>query len=166
MFVQYANAGQPTTFSTADGAIRGYDPVAYFVMGEATPGKSKYSSKWQGAIYRFSSADNLALFKADPERYAPRYGGYCAYAAAKGRNRGNRSGSLEHRQRQVVSELQPGGKETLEQGYSREHQGCQQKLARHYQLASDTWQAGNRGDRSKAAAASGLNSCKIAVHAF
>lgn len=72
------------TFSTGDGAIRGYDPVAYFVTGEPTPGINKYSSKWKGAIYKFSSADNLALFKSDPQRYAPQYGGYCAYALAKG----------------------------------------------------------------------------------
>ncbi len=79
-----AIAGKPMTFVTAEGAIRGYDPVAYFVMGEPTPGKNKYSRKWKGAIYKFSSADNLALFKSDPERYAPQYGGYCAYAVSKG----------------------------------------------------------------------------------
>lgn len=79
-----ALAGQPQTFANRDGAIRGYDPVAYFTVGEATEGKSKYSTKWQGAIYKFSSAENLALFKSDPERYAPQYGGYCAYAVSKG----------------------------------------------------------------------------------
>lgn len=84
LFIPLAFAGQPPTFATADGAIRGYDPVAYFIMGEPTEGKSKYSTKWQGAIYRFSSMDNLALFKSDPERYAPQYGGYCAYAMSKG----------------------------------------------------------------------------------
>jgi YHS domain-containing protein len=84
LFIPLAFAGQPPTFATGDGAIRGYDPVAYFIMGEPTPGKSKYSTKWQGAIYRFASADNLALFKSDPERYAPQYGGYCAYAMSKG----------------------------------------------------------------------------------
>lgn len=84
IFMPLAIAGKPMTFATAEGAIRGYDPVAYFVMGEPTPGKSKYSSKWQGAIYKFSSADNLAQFKSDPERYAPQYGGYCAYAVSKG----------------------------------------------------------------------------------
>jgi YHS domain-containing protein len=84
VFMPLAMAGQPLTFATGDGAIRGYDPITYFTSGEPTRGKSKYSSKWQGAIYRFSSADNLALFKSDPERYAPQYGGYCAYALAKG----------------------------------------------------------------------------------
>ena len=84
LFVTFAFAGQPSTFATSDGAIRGYDPVAYFIMGEPTPGKSRYATKWQDAIYRFSSADNLALFKSDPQRYAPQYGGYCAYAMSKG----------------------------------------------------------------------------------
>jgi len=84
LIVPLAFAGQPPTFATGDGAIRGYDPVAYFIMGEPTPGKNRYSTKWQGAIYRFSSADNLVLFKSDPERYAPQYGGYCAYAMSRG----------------------------------------------------------------------------------
>ncbi|MCP4389734.1 MAG: YHS domain-containing protein [Gammaproteobacteria bacterium] len=84
IFVPCAFAGKPMTFATGDGAIRDYGPVAYFVMGEPTPGKNKYSIKWQGAIYKFSSTDNLALFKSDPQRYAPQYGGYCAYAAVKG----------------------------------------------------------------------------------
>ena len=84
LFIPLAFAAQPPTFATDDGAIRGYDPVAYFIMGEPTVGKAKYSSKWQGAIYRFENADNLALFKSDPERYAPQYGGYCAYAMSRG----------------------------------------------------------------------------------
>ena len=84
IFMPLAVAGKPATFSTGDGAIRGYDPVAYFTVGEPTPGRDKYSTKWQGAIYKFSSADNLALFKSDPAQYAPQYGGYCAYAVSKG----------------------------------------------------------------------------------
>lgn len=84
LIMPLALAGQPPTFANSDGAIRGYDPVAYFILGEPTEGKNKYSNKWQGAIYKFSSAENLATFKSDPERYAPQYGGYCAYAMSKG----------------------------------------------------------------------------------
>ncbi len=84
IFMPLAVAGKPATFSTGDGAIRGYDPVAYFTVGEPTPGQDKYSTRWQGAIYKFSSADNLALFKSDPAQYTPQYGGYCAYAVSKG----------------------------------------------------------------------------------
>jgi YHS domain-containing protein len=84
LLMPLALAGQPLTFANGDGAIRGYDPVAYFILGEPTEGRNKYSTKWQGAIYKFSSAENLATFKSDPERYAPQYGGYCAYAMSKG----------------------------------------------------------------------------------
>lgn len=84
LFMPLALAGQPPTFANSDGAIRGYDPVAYFILGEPTEGKNKYSTKWQGAIYKFSSAENLSTFKSDPQRYAPQYGGYCAYAMSKG----------------------------------------------------------------------------------
>lgn len=84
IFMPLAFAGQPETFATADGAIRGYDMVAYFTTAEPTRGKDKFSTRWRGAIYKFVSAENLTLFKSDPERYAPQYGGYCAYAVAKG----------------------------------------------------------------------------------
>ena len=84
IFMPLAVAGKPITFATDDGAIRGYDPVAYFALGEPTRGSDKYATKWQGAIYKFASADNLALFKSEPQRYAPQYGGYCAYAVSKG----------------------------------------------------------------------------------
>ena len=79
-----ALAGQPQTYANRDGAIRGYDPVAYFTLGDPTRGDKTYTTRWQGAIYKFASAENLALFKSDPERYSPQYGGYCAYAVAKG----------------------------------------------------------------------------------
>ena len=79
-----ALAGKAPVFSTDEGAIRGYDPVAYFTLGAPTPGSEQFSASWQGATYRFASADNLARFKADPAAYAPQYGGYCAYAVSKG----------------------------------------------------------------------------------
>ncbi|WP_425259558.1 YHS domain-containing (seleno)protein [Rubrivivax sp. RP6-9] len=65
-------------------AINGYDTVAYFSAGKAVPGLEDLSLAWNGATWRFSSATNLALFKANPERYAPQYGGYCAYGVAQG----------------------------------------------------------------------------------
>ncbi len=84
VFMPFALAGEPPTFATAEGAIRGYDPVAYFTLGKPTEGEARYSAEWQGATYRFASADNLALFESDPGRYAPQYGGYCAYAVSQG----------------------------------------------------------------------------------
>lgn len=64
-------------------AIRGYDSVAYFTQQQAVKGNKEHQWEWQGATWRFSSAENLALFKAEPEKYAPQYGGYCAYAVSK-----------------------------------------------------------------------------------
>ncbi len=66
-------------------ALKGYDPVAYFTVGEATPGAAQYTSSWQGAAYRFISAAHLEQFKAEPEKYLPQYGGYCAYAMSLNR---------------------------------------------------------------------------------
>ena len=65
-------------------AIRGYDPVAYHLEGRPFEGRSEHRLEWMGATWRFASASNRERFAADPERYAPRYGGYCAYAVANG----------------------------------------------------------------------------------
>ena len=71
-------------YSTNDGAIKGYDPVAYFVNAEPVKGKEAFTMKWKGADWYFSSQQNLEAFKADPEKYAPQFGGYCAYGVSKG----------------------------------------------------------------------------------
>lgn len=62
-------------------AINGYDPVAYFTVGKPTPGVAEFSSEVDGAIYRFASAENKALFDADSAKYTPAFGGFCAYGA-------------------------------------------------------------------------------------
>jgi YHS domain-containing protein len=67
--------------NTADGVgLKGYDPVAYFVAGRPIAGVPLYTYRWMGVTYRFSSAGDRERFKADPEKYLPQYGGYCAYA--------------------------------------------------------------------------------------
>jgi YHS domain-containing protein len=65
-------------------AVGGYDTVAYHTAGAAVRGSRDLSTQWNGATWRFSSQDNLDLFLADPGAYAPRYGGYCAWAMAQG----------------------------------------------------------------------------------
>jgi YHS domain-containing protein len=65
-------------------AIEGYDPVAYFEEGKPVEGDSDHSYEWMGATWYFASAENRDLFAADPDKYAPQYGGYCAWAVANG----------------------------------------------------------------------------------
>jgi YHS domain-containing protein len=65
-------------------AIRGTDPVAYFEEGRPVAGDPGLAAEWQGATWLFASAANRDAFAANPERYAPQYGGYCAYAVAQG----------------------------------------------------------------------------------
>ena len=67
------------TFVTWEGAIRGYDPVAYFREGKPVKGEPGFAVEWNGAGWQFSSVENRDLFLNDPERYAPQFGGYCAY---------------------------------------------------------------------------------------
>lgn len=61
-------------------AIQGYDPVAYFNQNKAVKGKKDMAVFYNGATYYFSSAANKELFKANPSKYEPEYGGWCAYA--------------------------------------------------------------------------------------
>ena len=77
-------AVDPVNKSRGGIAIKGYDPVAYFEEGEPVKGREEFQHEWQGATWLFSSASNRDLFVADPERYAPQYGGYCAYAVSQG----------------------------------------------------------------------------------
>ncbi len=79
-----AHAGKPPVFATDGVAIHGYDPVAYFTMSKPLEGDAAITSVLDGATFRFASAGHKELFDADPERYAPKYGGYCAYAVSKG----------------------------------------------------------------------------------
>jgi len=71
-------------YVTDDGAIGGYDPVAFFTDSAAVKGFNDLTYEWNGATWKFSSAANLEAFKASPERYAPQYGGWCAYGTADG----------------------------------------------------------------------------------
>ena len=79
-----AYAMKPKVFIHNGLAIRGTDPVAYFTAGAPTQGLDAHQSEWMGATWAFASAENKALFDANPETYAPKYGGYCAYAVSKG----------------------------------------------------------------------------------
>ena len=65
-------------------AVGGYDVVAYFANGVPQRGRPEFSARHEGATYRFASAANLETFRADPQKYAPQYGVYCAYGAARG----------------------------------------------------------------------------------
>lgn len=65
-------------------AIEGADAVAYFTQGKPVEGSSDFTHEWQSATWRFASAEHRDAFAANPEQYAPQYGGYCAYAVANG----------------------------------------------------------------------------------
>jgi YHS domain-containing protein len=79
-----APARSQTTYFVADGAaIRGYDPVAYFISGKAVKGSPEFSHTWSQATWLFSSRENLEAFRARPEKYAPQFGGFCAYGASE-----------------------------------------------------------------------------------
>jgi YHS domain-containing protein len=64
--------------------ISGYDVVAYFTDGRPVRGAAQFRATHQGVEYRFASAEHLAAFRADPARYLPQYGGYCAWAVSQG----------------------------------------------------------------------------------
>ncbi|MEA5465786.1 YHS domain-containing (seleno)protein [Leptothoe sp. PORK10 BA2] len=65
-------------------AIAGADPVAYFTQSDYVPGSDEFTHDWEGATWQFASAENRDLFAANPEEYAPQYGGFCAWAVSQG----------------------------------------------------------------------------------
>lgn len=75
------NLDRQKQFNLDDGlALKGYDPVAYFTTNRAVEGSEQYVYTYQSVQYYFSSAANRDLFKANPSKYEPQYGGWCAYA--------------------------------------------------------------------------------------
>jgi hypothetical protein len=65
-------------------ALKGYDPVAYFVDGKPTLGRAEFEYPFDDARYRFASARHLDQFKADPDRYLPQFGGSCTMMVSRG----------------------------------------------------------------------------------
>jgi YHS domain-containing protein len=83
-FAGAAAAQKPEVFADSGAAIRGYDPVAYFTSSKSVKGSKEFTAQWRGATWHFASADHRDRFAAAPEKYAPQYGGYCAYGVAQG----------------------------------------------------------------------------------
>jgi hypothetical protein len=65
-------------------AIEGYDPVAYFTQSKPVKGSGDYEHEWNDATWRFTSAANRDAFAKNPQKYAPQYGGYCAFGVSRG----------------------------------------------------------------------------------
>lgn len=65
-------------------AIDGYDPVAYFTEMKPVKGSQEFRSDFEGSTFQFVSAAHRDIFALNPAKYAPQYGGYCAYGTAKG----------------------------------------------------------------------------------
>jgi len=80
-----AVADEISTFVSDGAAIGGTDPVSYHVQGEPLPGTDEFTADWDGVTWKFSSAANRDAFMAEPEKYAPAYGGFCATGASFGK---------------------------------------------------------------------------------
>jgi YHS domain-containing protein len=86
MFTTSAMASESPVYTglLSNTGAGGYDTVSYFETGQPTKGSGDYTAEYQGATWRFANSENLARFKDNPERYAPAYGGYCAWAVSEG----------------------------------------------------------------------------------
>lgn len=79
-----AAAKPPVNVSRGQIALRGHDAVAYWTEGRPVPGSAHFEHRWNGAVWRFATTANRDAFAKDPARYAPEFGGYCAYAVSRG----------------------------------------------------------------------------------
>jgi len=84
LFGRSAFAATAQFYNDGGVAIDGTDAVAYFTMGEPVEGSAGFSHDWGGVTWRFATAANRDAFAAAPDRFAPQYGGYCAWAVAEG----------------------------------------------------------------------------------
>jgi YHS domain-containing protein len=84
LFATLSFAAGATNVDKSGVAVHGYDPVAYFTDGKPMKGSAERSFAVEGVTYWFVNDQNLTAFKADPAKYAPQYGGYCAYGVAQG----------------------------------------------------------------------------------
>lgn len=82
MLTTYAQKSE--IFAPAGKAIKGYDAVAFFRESKPVMGQDSLSYTWKDATWLFSSRKNMEDFKSNPEKYAPQYGGYCAYGTSQG----------------------------------------------------------------------------------
>ena len=57
--------------------------MLFFTEGRPVRGSATHQLEWKGARWHFASAQSLAAFKVQPERYAPQFGGYCAWAVSQ-----------------------------------------------------------------------------------
>jgi YHS domain-containing protein len=84
VFASSISLADTPQYSTENGAIDGYDPVSYFTNDQAEQGSPDIIAEWNGALWHFTSDAHRELFIADPEKYAPQYGGFCALGMAHG----------------------------------------------------------------------------------
>jgi YHS domain-containing protein len=79
-------AAEPPVYTSAlsNVALQGYDATAYFKLGTPTKGSKDFTATYQGATFQFASKANRDAFAANPAKYAPQYGGYCAWAVSQG----------------------------------------------------------------------------------
>jgi YHS domain-containing protein len=87
LLVSTAAFAQDKTLQNVDKhgvAIQGYDPVAFFTQGKPVKGQAQFESTYKGAKYLFASAEDKAAFEANPAKYEPQFGGFCAYAVSEG----------------------------------------------------------------------------------
>ena len=86
VFCTTAAAGSFVSGARDGVAIQGYDAVAYFTQTSAVRGTANFAHEWAGTVWFFSSAENREAFAAQPEKYAPQYGGHCALSVANGKS--------------------------------------------------------------------------------
>lgn len=84
LFLPVVSMAQPVNTDSTGLALKGYDPVAYFTMGHPMVGDPRFTATHEGATYRFATAAHRDTFLKEAAKYAPQYGGYCAFGVAGG----------------------------------------------------------------------------------
>ena len=110
-------------------AIEGYNPVAYFTEGKPVEGSSEHTYAWKGATWRFSSQENRDTFAASPEKFAPQFGGDCAWAVAHGSTASIDPEAWRSRRRQTLPQLFEEHSGPVGPRHPRQHRQGRRQLA-------------------------------------
>lgn len=126
-----ASAGSDVVWGTDNGAMDGYDPVAYHTVGRPAKGDPALTFEWKGATWRFVSQENRAAFIADPAKYTPAFGGNCAVAMADG---GKMSNGNPHQWQLAHGKLYLNGSARALRGWKRKGDSGIRSANRHWRF--------------------------------
>ena len=131
VFVSTTSAKTLLNVDKSGVGIKGYDPVAYFTDNQPIKGSAQFQSDSNGVTYHFASARSKAVFDANPGKYEPQFGGFCAWAVSQGYTAPIDPNAFQVVNGRAAASIQPECSQTIQPGHGRKFEKGGRKLACH-----------------------------------